>query len=322
VKHHTHDWTYGVEHEWGNCSRKVELPEGNSWNFDDNTCVSTTGIANDPKAELYEFGGEINTKPTDTIEEQCTILRDLDDLLNPVVNYRSNLHIHIRVPGLKDDLSGLRRLLQYVDINAQDAFDLVEPIPKPNKNQPASHFEWETKRYKRRLKSHQSRLTDTQVERMLGQDNPHDFYLAEAHKNPDGKPAWFQVPRAGINIRQIFEHSETLEFRHFPGTLNPDELHSAIKWCHLFLESALNDGDSPQGLFDSQVWNFPTFPEYDYYAEQVYQYTNFDKNTRRVVQERLRGLREVIDIDDLNTTAKSVCDHMPNEEEDHGVLPI
>lgn len=315
-------WTFGVEHEWGNCSRKIELPEGNSWNSEDNTCVSSTGIANDPKGKLYEFGGEINTKPTETIEEQCSILRDLTDLLDPVVNYRSNLHIHIRVPGLKDDIDWLKRLLTYTHKYAQEAFDLVEPIPVPSKNQPAEHYEWEMKRYNRRKKSHQHRLSDAQYERMMETTNPTDFYMAEAHKDAKGNPAWFQCPRAGINIRQIFEHSETIEFRHFPGTLDPDQLHSCIKWCYEFMMAALGTQKTPTEIFEGQVWNFPTFPEYDYYAEQVYQYTNFDKNSRGTVEQRLESLRWVVGIDDLNTTAREVWEHIPKPEVDHGVLPV
>ena len=316
------DWSYGVEHEWGNVSRKIELPGGNSWNFDDNTCVSTTGIANDPKGELYEFGGEINTAPTECPEGQVKILERLTELLNPVVNYRSNLYIHIRVPGLIDDLEWLKKFLRYVDKHAQEAFDLVEPIPLPSKNQPTEHYEWEMKRYNRRKKSHQHRLSDTQVQRMLSAKTPEEFYLQEAHKNAKGQPAWFQCPRAGVNIRQIFEHSETIEFRHFPGTLDPEELRDAIQWCHEFTVAALGTQKTPTEIFESRSWQFPTFPDYDYYAEQVYQYTNFDKNKRGIVESRLEALREVIDIDDLSVTAREVWEYLPKEESEAGVLPV
>lgn len=308
-------WSYGVEHEWGNVSRKVNLPDYASWNFEDNTCVSSTGIANDPKGELYEFGGEINTAPTDSPEGQVEIMDNLVELLDPYVNYRSNLHIHIRVPGLKTDLDSLKIFLQYVDKHAQEAFDLVEPIPMPEKNQPSKHYEWEMKRYNRRKKSHQHKLSETQVQRMMATDTWEEFYLQEAHKNAKGQPAWFQCSRAGINIRQIFEHSETIEFRHFPGTRKSDELRSAIEWCHDFTVAALATQETPTEIFEKREWSFPTFEEYDYHAEQVYQYTNFDKNNRSTVQERLTELRKVIDIDDLSLNAQSVWEHLPKEEE-------
>ena len=103
------DWTYGVELEYGNCDRSIEnLPDGAKWNNLDNTCVSSTGIANDPQGKLYKFGGEINTRPTTSTDEQVEHIARVNKFLRdngpaPIVNDRSNLHIHIRVPGLKDN---------------------------------------------------------------------------------------------------------------------------------------------------------------------------------------------------------------------------
>ena len=316
-------WTYGAEHEFGDWNRDVPLPEGCNLNFDDNTCVSSNGIANDPKGKLFKFGEEINTDPTDTIEDQGYILARIARSTDAVANYRSNLHLHIHVPGLKDDLESLKMLLTYVHTHAEEAFRLVEPIPVPSKNQPAEHYEWEMKRYKRRQKSHQHRINQKQYDRMMAAETVQEFFEAECHKDAKGNPAWFQVPRAGINIRQIWEHSETIEFRHFPGTLDPKELYSAFLWVKNFMFAALNDHNlTPMDIYEQREWDFPTFPEYDFYQEQVYQYTNFDKNGRKVVEERLNALREQIDIDDVTVSAKDVYDLIPREEDDAGVLPV
>lgn len=323
------DWSYGVELEYGNCSRKCVLPEGSKWNDLDNTCVSSTGIANDPKGELYEFGGEINTKPTNTIAEQLDVIQSINDSLSPspIVNYRSNLHIHIRVPGLRHDLAALKQLLTYVHEHAPVAFGLVEPIPYPNQAQAAHKLEWEMKRYKRRQKSHQHRLSQKQFERMMAATTPEEFFEAEAHKDAKGNPAWFQVPRAGINIRQIYEHSETLEFRHFPGTTDMREMKYALMWCHDFMNAALNAPSvTPDLIWRTQAWKMPQFQPYEYETEQVYQYTNFDKHSRKVVAERLDKLRERIDIDDINTPSEEVYAHMCDIEniviEETASLPL
>ena len=96
-------WTYGVELEYGNCDRRIkDLPDGATWNSLDNTCVSSTGIANDPQGKLYSFGGEINTRPTTTADEQVEHIAKINKFLRdngpaPIVNYRSNLHIHIQI---------------------------------------------------------------------------------------------------------------------------------------------------------------------------------------------------------------------------------
>ncbi len=146
-------WTYGVELEYGNCDRKIkDLPDGAKWNSLDNTCVSSTGIANDPQGKLYEFGGEINTRPTKTADEQVEHIAKVNKFLKdngpaPIVNYRSNLHIHIRVPGLKDDLKALKKLLTYIHTFQEQAFAIVENIPVPDRNTlPPLEYTWANKR--------------------------------------------------------------------------------------------------------------------------------------------------------------------------------
>ena len=310
-------FSYGVELEYGNCDRRVELTDGAQWNFLDNTCVSSTGIANDPQGKLYQFGGEINTRPTSTIDEQVAHI----DLINktlaaggpaPIVNYRSNLHIHIRVPGLKDNLPALKQLLKYVHTYQQQAFDIVEDIPVPDKKTlPPLQYEWANKRYKRRLTSHQHKLPQKRYEAMMQATTPEEFWHEHAHRDAKGNPAWFQCPRAGINLRQLFEETNTIEFRHFPGTLKSNEMKSATTWCRDFLLLALTDPDTPpSSLLETTKYDFPRFEPYEFETEQVYQFTNFDKNPRKEVEKRLTFLRERSIIDDMNTSSKEVYKHV------------
>lgn len=305
------EWSNGVELEYGNCSTKCDLPEGAKWNTLDNTVVSSTGIANDPKGELYVYGGEINTKPCFTIDDQILHIEEINRALcpAPLVNYRSNLHIHIRVPGLKDDLDSLKKLLRYVDRYQEQAFEIVEQIPVPDRNTLAPEvYEWALKRMKRRKKSHQHKLPAKRIEAMLNATTPQEFYEEHAHRDAKGQPAWFQCPRAGINLRQMFEETNTIEFRHFPGTLNMDEMRSCIQWCYDFLDAALNHEDrSPLEVFNDGNYTFPKFEEYEYETEQIYQWTNHDKNSRKEVSARLGMLRQMIDIDDVeNVTSKDI----------------
>jgi len=303
------DWTYGVELEYGNCDRTIEqLPDGAKWNALDNTCVSSTGIANDPQGKLYKFGGEINTRPTTTSDEQVEHIAKVNKFLRdngpaPIVNYRSNLHIHIRVPGLKDDLPALKKLLRYINTYQQQAFDIVETIPVPDRNSlPPLEYTWAKKRYDRRQTSHQHKLSQKRVDAMLAASTPEEFWHEHAHKDAKGNPAWFQCPRAGINLRQLFEETNTIEFRHFPGTLNVTEMRSSINWCRDFLNLALNYDDvAPISLLETNKYKFPDFQPYEFETEQVYQFTNFDKNSRKVVNERLTLIRESVKIDDMDT---------------------
>ena len=306
-------FTYGVELEYGNCYRHTKLTDGAEWNSLDNTCVSSTGIANDPHGKAYEYGGEINTRPTETIAEQVEHIEQIKrDLIAggpaPIVNYRSNLHIHIRVPGLHEDLESLKRLLRYVTAYQQQAFDIVETIPVPDpKFMKPEVYKWAKKRMNRRKTSHQNTLPEKRVQAMLAATTPLEFYHEHAHKDAKGNPAWFQCPRAGINLRQLFEHTNTIEFRHFPGTLDAKEMESAITWCHHFVDAALNHEDKPpREILNDYDFKFPDFQPYEYETEQVYQATNFDKNSRKDIEKLLTKLRESVKIDDMATSSVEV----------------
>jgi len=313
MRYEKDSFTYGVELEYGDSYRFNELPVGAKWNDKDNTCVSTTGIANDPLGLLYKYGGEINTKPTDTIQEQIDHIAEINAMLKPapVVNYRSNLHIHVRVPGLKDDLESCKKLLRYIDEFQQLAFDIVETIPVPSKSMLAPEvYEWELKRMKRRHKSHQYKLPESRMNAMLNAKTTQEFYEEHAPLTEKGR-MWFFSPRAGINLRQMWEETNTIEFRHFPGTLDMTEMESCIRWCREFLDAALNTEKTPTEIFWETSYKFPKFQPYEFETEQIYQWTNFDANSRKVVEKRLSVLREKVDIDAVGSiNSKDIYPHM------------
>jgi hypothetical protein len=306
-------FTYGVELEYGDSYRFNELPTGAKWNDKDNTCVSTTGIANDPLGLLYKYGGEINTKPTDTVKEQIEHIAAINAMLQPapVVNYRSNLHIHVRVPGLKDDLDSCKKLLRYINEFQQQAFDIVETIPVPSKSMLEPEvYEWALKRMKRRQKSHQYKLPESRVNAMMNAKTTQEFYEEHAPLTEKGR-MWFFSPRAGINLRQMWEETNTIEFRHFPGTLDMIEMESCICWCREFLDAALNTEKTPTEIFWETSYKFPKFQPYEFETEQIYQWTNFDAHSRKVVEKRLNALREKIDIDAVGgINSKDIYPHM------------
>ena len=125
-------WSWGCEHELADIPRDRPLPKGYGWDVKDITIVNSNGIANDPKGELYKFGGEINTPPTDTVGGQVECLSTIKELFPEAkVNYRSNLHVHIRVPGLKGDLEALKQVHRYVHEHMPKLLPIIEPLPKP-----------------------------------------------------------------------------------------------------------------------------------------------------------------------------------------------
>ena len=300
--------TFGAEWELGNFDTRKPMVDGAILDHKDNTVVSSTGIANDPKCELYHFGGEILARPCDSpellTEHYGNVLESLPDA---IVNYRSNLHIHVRVPGLSEDLESCKKLLRYVDTFQQQAFDICETIPTPEKNKLSlERYAWELKRMKRRKTSHQHKLPEKRVQAMMNAQTVQEFYEEHAHRDKNGNPAWFQCPRAAINLRQMWEETNTIEFRHFPGTTDLKEFESCVRWVRDFMVAALTDETPPFMINMQNDYTFPDFEPYEFETEQMYQWTNFDKNSRKVVNHRLGQLRELIDIDNMNTTSEEV----------------
>jgi len=290
--------TFGAEYEFGDIWRDRELPSGLSWNTKDYSVVSFTGIANDPKGLVYSRGGEINSVPTSTVGEQLSYFqRLLDADLSPALNHRTNLHLHIRVPGLSEDVAVLKRLLQYIHLNEADIYLQIEPVPVPVRADYESDaaYKGAKKRYKRRLVSHQYKVPETRVTEALQATTPREFFDAHSKPQAKGGRAYGLTTRAGINLLQLKE-TDTVEFRHFTNTLDVSELESCFTWVRNFIPAAL-DGASISELVTAYDFKFPKFQPYAHAMEVGYQYTNFDKLSRKVVTERVAAIRKIADID-------------------------
>jgi hypothetical protein len=288
--------TYGVEYEFGDI-HQTSLPQGLSWNKKDYSIVSSTGIANDPKGVLYTRGGEINSKPTSSIEEQMGMFNDLMRMHpEATVNHRTNLHLHIGIPGLSENLGLLQTVLSYAHQHEDEIYKLIEPIPSPLRTEYSTEEEYKgaRKRYNRRKVSHQYRVPAARVEKALRAETVSQFLAAHAPVMKTGAPAWALTTRAGINLLQIKE-TETIEFRHFTCTKDPLQLESCFVWVSNFVDGVL-DGATPTELAKSHPFVFPNFAPYDHAMEQGYSYTNFDKHSRKVVAQRLEDLRKEVDI--------------------------
>lgn len=302
----TANWTYGAEHEWADWPLSTQLPEGYGRDVKDYTIVNSNGIANDPRGETCDIGGEINTPPTDSIVGQVECLNSLRRLLPmATVNYRSNLHIHIRVPGLQEDLPALKQLQRYIHDNMRQALDIIQPLPKPVLGQVpptpepgAIHrrdmtdaygpeyfldeewYEGAVRRWKRRRVSHQTLLTPERVAGQLEADTIDEFFKREVPRaKKDGRPLWHCQPRVCVNVRQLLE-TDTIEFRHFAGTMDPNIMHSCLTWCRDFLHAALNDIPIDQVLELYKTSMFPHWPEYNHGLEIGYRATCHDHSIK------------------------------------------
>jgi adenylate kinase family enzyme len=239
--------------------------------------VNSNGIAVDPKCVLYPFGGEINTPPTGSIKAQVGAFSEVLEFHPYVaINHRSNLHLHIRVPGLKDDLKILKRISKYIKTN-EGYLDKLEPIVKPLSSQFDTDEEYAgaLRRFRRRGVSHHTTLTEGRYQAQQAAKTFQEFLEAECPKDSAGKAMFHLSPRPAVNLRQLVE-TDTIEFRHFPGTLDPLAFEQALQWCRDFLYQAITDGLSTDELLASREYNIPKFKKYVHWRECLYRMTVHD----------------------------------------------
>lgn len=290
----TNYWTFGVEHELGDWDREIGVPYGFDVDRKDVTVMNSNGVAADPRGRLYRWGGEINTPPTDTPRGQVFALRKIKEKHpHVVVNHRSNLHVHVRVPGLRNDLEALKKIAYYNANNLKQILDIIEPIPVPMHRdyKYPDEFEGARRRYRRRLRSHHTMLSASREKKQLMAASIADFFAAEVPLS-EGKPMWHLGIRAAVNLRQLQE-TDTIEFRHFPGTLDEDELLTCINWCRDYLDAALNTGEPVLQLYRRQYsgHQFPRFPQYVHWMECRYRATCHDGSlSPTIITENIRRI--------------------------------
>lgn len=272
-------WTYGAEHELADWPWDRPLPP--HWGQDkrDITIVNSDGSANDPVGIVNRIGGEFNSPPTDTIEGQCELLEQLTHYYpEATVNYRSNLHCHIRVPGLKDDLPALKRVQKHIHDWMPKALPLIQLRPKPTRTDypKSAELEGALRRWRRRGVSHQSLLKPNRLQRQLDAPTLQEFFEAEVPRTVLGnRPMWHAQPRLCVSTRQLLQ-TDTIEFRHFAGTLDRVTLHTCLLWCREYLRRALEDAPIDDLLATFRTEDFPVFPTYIHEMELRYRATIHD----------------------------------------------
>lgn len=289
--------TYGAELEFADVLYGQPLPEGNAWNKQDYSIVNSNGIANCPIGKFYEYGGEINTPPTDNVEDQVANFIGVLAVLKPaaVVNYRTNLHIHVGLKGLSENLNALKALIFYIDEWQENIFELIEPIPEPTRQEYPVDVEYKgaMKRFRRRQQSHQARLSKGQVKKMLEAKTTEEFYLAHFRLSHAGVPQKHLAQRTGINLRSLWENNETIEFRHFPGTTNPEQFRNCVTWCSQFMEAALITHEAPVTLLSRMPskMGFPKFKPYVHWMEERWNQTSHSVKPDEV---RMANIRRIL----------------------------
>jgi len=285
------DFTYGVELEYADVDCFNELPKGAKWSREDYTIVNSNGIANDPKGELYEFGGEVNTKPTATMGEQIIHIKEINSMLRPrpVINYKCNLHVHIGVPGLIDDVDSCKRILKYVHDYVGQSFEICDPIVIPTAElyPDAEELAWAKKRYRKNKLSHRCMLPEARYEEAMKAETFGEFYDAHAPIGKSGKRVFHLAPRAAVNMKSLKKHG-TIEFRHFFGTLDMVKMRNCLIWCAKFLNAALNNMGEPTEILERLPWlTFPHPEPFNVELAKGFDKTTISKNLREEAKRNI-----------------------------------
>lgn len=258
------DLTFGAELEFADVQYGHKLPEGCKWNTQEETLVNSNGVANDPKGRIYKFGGEINTRPTSSIEEQVDLFSEIVNSVmpKPTVNHRCALQIHIGIRGLRDDLPRLRNMLIYITANMEKIIEKVSPIPHSFGD--GSFNRWV-------IGSRHTMPSPKEILKMFAASTPEEFYLAHFNYSKAGKPQKHLHKRWCVNLRSLWENDETVEFRFFPGTTDPEEFRYALTFCRDLLQLAYGKvEDLPKALGP-----LPELPEYKPGLESGWRMTSY-----------------------------------------------
>jgi hypothetical protein len=255
------NFTFGAEYEFSDVSRSIVLPDGLSWNSNEKDIVNSDGIAIDPSGKLHDIGGEVNTKPTNTIKEQKELFELAVKLLPGVtVTHRSHTHFHVSYPGLNEDLSALKKILSYFQINAEY---ILSRTFNPTKHPLMDAAAWGYAKVDRQS------LPDWKYKFCMNAETLEDFFNS-FYKVKDGRVLPQTGRRYSVNLSSAKKHG-TIEFRHFYATLDPEVVESTFEYCRDFMEAALNDKP-----IESLRWNgykFPTEIEFNLERHNKYQQT-------------------------------------------------
>lgn len=255
------DFTWGYEIEWGDIDRRLEIPEHlGSWEFAETDIVNIHEpfkyVACDPLGEEPYMGGEVNTKPTATWEEQVERILEVKKIFDDAGNQPSascvnHGHLHVFVPGLKDDLDSLKKLITYIKANQADTIEACYQYYDAGSMKKA-------KGAKMYLKYDGGRempeyMCDNIVN--LATDFDHFIKLHAAGKDgvSMGRPF-----RYAINT-YCMKHTGTIEFRCFRSTTDRKQIEDQFKFAEKFIDAALNDGPSVKEILAEYDYDFPPF---------------------------------------------------------------
>lgn len=273
------NWTWGYELEFGDINRSVIIPDHlGKWEYAETDIVNLTppyrGLACDPLGIDPPVGGEINTKPTNTWQGQVDRIFDIVDVFRnlgqePTASCVNHGHLHVRVPGLKDDIGALKRLTRYIRDNQHMVIDQcyqyrIHPDMSLAKTA-KTYLKWDGGRP----------MPDYMCNNIINLANDFEDFIRLHAAGKDGV-SMGRPFRHAINT-YCMKHTGTIEFRCFRSSTDRKEIEDSFRFAEQFVDAALNDGPEIEDIFFNNNFSFPKF-EYDHEMYVAWEKTKYDKS--------------------------------------------
>lgn len=273
--------TYGAEIEWTDWNaRDIKIPPHLGWlDYKEVAINNTDGSAFDWTKKNNPLGGEVCFTPVSEVDDLLDNFCDLVGLLQPSVSHRSSTQIHIAIPGLKDDVETLKKIVQWTIDNKSYYKSALQP-QKPNSEKFPSpdDLRLAKKHYQQMTKMAFSTVQKPRLEEMMSAETFEEFYDAHFAQHPKDPTRRLKhlAPRPFINTRSLLKHG-TLEFRTFRGTTKVSEFQSVVEFCQILLYHAAVTGEPMEEWYEREVeeyaWEFPPMPEFIPGNERCYEET-------------------------------------------------
>lgn len=276
MNYNPNTFTYGYEIEWGDIDRRIAIPEHlGTWDYSETDILNIHQpegyIATDPLGLKPHWGGEINTKPTETIWEQEQRIIEIMELFIEAGNTPSAAcvnegHVHVHVPGLKDDIHALTRLTDYIyrnqDLVIEKCAGFVEhPDMKTSKGAKA-YLKYDIGR----------RMPEYMALNILTKATDFNSFIKMQCAGKDGV-SMGRPFRYAINT-YCLKHTNTIEFRCFRSTTDNYRILNQLLFVQAFVDAALNSGPNVEEILDTRNYIFPQFywnkEEYDAWIATKY----------------------------------------------------
>jgi hypothetical protein len=256
------NFSWGYEIEWGDIPRNFSIPEHlGTWEHAETDILNLNGEwalrGVDPLGIDPPVGGEINTKPTATWPEQVDRIMRIRQLFvdeghEPTASLVNHGHLHVHVPGLREDVAALKRLVRYVGDNQL----LTTEACYKYYDDPT--MKGAVKGAKTYLKHDGGRqMPAYMVDNICNLATDFDSFIKLHAAGRDGVSLGRPF-RYAINT-YCLKHTGTIEFRCFRSTTKREEIVSQFAFAEAFIDAALNDGPSVETILSENNYEFPPY---------------------------------------------------------------